>query len=453
MLSIGWGLAAMLSAVSGMMAARRLVLDPNFMLIVLTYAFAAAVLGGIDSPVGAVVGAFLIGIGISLLERLRVVVPRHRAPAAARARRADARADRPPRRPLRPRRREARLRCAGSLDRASLLRVGVLVAVPLLVVLLPQAFDDYFNYRLAFVGIYFIAIVGLNVLTGYSGQISLGHGAFLAIGAYTTAILVVEVRRRRVLDDPDRRRSSPAPSASSSGFPALRLSGVYLALATFSLASSLPLIAKRFEGFTGGGRGLTMTLPSSPIGGLTTNEWLSYLTWAIAAVMFGAAWLLAPRPARALAPRGPRRADRRGLLGDRAGRAQDARLRDRRRLRGRRRRAATRSRSRYVNPDTFPVSLSILLLTGAVVGGLGSLEGMLFGAVFIQFAPTWAEQLSKQLHYNEGTIQPTRVLRADPARRPVRDARRRGRPAAPRAAGLRRARSTYADRSQAEPTA
>jgi branched-chain amino acid transport system permease protein len=67
MLAIGWGLAAMLSAVSGMMGAGTLGLDPNFMLLILTYAFAAAVLGGIDSPVGAVVGAFIIGIGISLL--------------------------------------------------------------------------------------------------------------------------------------------------------------------------------------------------------------------------------------------------------------------------------------------------------------------------------------------------------------------------------------------------
>ncbi len=59
----------------------------------------------------------------------------------------------------------------------------------------------------------------------------------------------------------------------------------------------------------------------------------------------------------------------------------------------------------YVNPDTFPISLSILLLTGAVIGGLGSLEGMLFGAFFIQFAPKWAEKLSKHLHYNEATTQ------------------------------------------------
>jgi branched-chain amino acid transport system permease protein len=67
MLSVGWGLATMLSAVSGMMAAPIVQLDPNFMLLVLTYSFAAAVLGGIDSPVGSVVGAFAIGVGISLL--------------------------------------------------------------------------------------------------------------------------------------------------------------------------------------------------------------------------------------------------------------------------------------------------------------------------------------------------------------------------------------------------
>jgi branched-chain amino acid transport system permease protein len=67
MLGIGWGLAAMLGAVAGMMAAAVLPLSPSYMLVVLTYAFAAAVLGGIDSPVGAVVGAYVLGVGLSLL--------------------------------------------------------------------------------------------------------------------------------------------------------------------------------------------------------------------------------------------------------------------------------------------------------------------------------------------------------------------------------------------------
>jgi branched-chain amino acid transport system permease protein len=284
-------------------------------------------------------------------------------------------------------------------------RVAVLVAVPLLVVFLPKAFDDYFNYRLAFVGVYFIAIVGLNVLTGYSGQISLGHGAFMAIGAYTTAILSVNYGVGEYWTIPIAGIITGG-FGFLFGFPALRLSGVYLALATFSLATSIPLIAKRFEGFTGGGQGKQVALPSSPIGFLSTNEWLSYLTWAIAGLMFGAAWLIL-RGSWGLAFRAVRDAPIAavssgvslaryktlafGIAAAYAGIAG----------------ALLAIAIAFVNPDTFPVSLSILLLTGAVVGGLGSLEGMLFGAVFIQFAPNWAERLSKHLHYNEATVQST----------------------------------------------
>ena len=285
------------------------------------------------------------------------------------------------------------------------LRVGVLIAVPLLVVFLPKAFDDYFNYRVALVGIYFIAIVGLNMLTGYSGQISLGHGAFLAIGAYTTAILASKYHVGEYW-------TIPIAGVLTGlfgflfGLPALRLSGVYLALATFSLATSVPLVAKRFEGLTGGGQGLTIPLPSSPIGGLSTNEWLSYLTWAVAGVMFVVAWLLVRgrfgRSLRAVRD-APIAAVSSGIGLARHKTLAFAIAAAYAGVAG----ALYAIAIAYVNPDTFPVSLSILLLTGAVVGGLGSLEGMLFGAVFIQFAPTWAEDLTKNLNYNEGTIQPT----------------------------------------------
>jgi branched-chain amino acid transport system permease protein len=67
MLALGWGLAAVLGAIAGMMAAPVLFLDPTMMLIVLIYAFAAAVLGGIDSPIGAVVGGLTLGVIINLL--------------------------------------------------------------------------------------------------------------------------------------------------------------------------------------------------------------------------------------------------------------------------------------------------------------------------------------------------------------------------------------------------
>jgi branched-chain amino acid transport system permease protein len=280
-----------------------------------------------------------------------------------------------------------------------------LAAVPLLVIFLPKAYNDFYNFKLAFVGIYFIAILGLNVLTGYNGQISLGHGAFMAIGAYTTAILHTH--------GVDLYLTIPIAGALTGlfgfafGFPALRLAGVYLALATFGLAVSIPLVAKRFEGFTGGGQGLRIDpLPDSPIGALSTNEWLSYLTWAIAAVMFALAWfVLRGSTGRAF------RAVRDAPIASISSGISLARYKT----------LAFGISAAYagvagalygicvafVNPDLFPVSLSILLLTGAVVGGLGSLWGMVFGAYFIQFAPGWGEHLAKHVHYNEATTQST----------------------------------------------
>jgi branched-chain amino acid transport system permease protein len=284
-------------------------------------------------------------------------------------------------------------------------RVLALAAVPLLVIFLPKALGDYYNFRFALVGIYFIAIIGLNVLTGYSGQISLGHGAFLAFGAYTTAILAANY-------DVGVYWTIPIAGILTGifgflfGLPALRLSGVYLALATFSLATSIPLIAKRYEGFAGGGQGKTIDLPSSPVGGLSTNEWLSYLTWAIAAVMFGTAWLVLRgswgRAFRAVRD-APIAAVSSGVSLARYKTFAFAIAAAYAGVGG----ALFAIANAFVNPDTFPVALSILLLTGAVVGGLGSLEGMLFGAIFIQFAPDWGEKLSKQVHFNEATVQST----------------------------------------------
>jgi branched-chain amino acid transport system permease protein len=67
MLALGWGFAAVLGAVAGLMAAPTLFLDPNMMLVILIYGFAAAVLGGLDSPIGAIVGGLLLGVVVNLL--------------------------------------------------------------------------------------------------------------------------------------------------------------------------------------------------------------------------------------------------------------------------------------------------------------------------------------------------------------------------------------------------
>ena len=279
------------------------------------------------------------------------------------------------------------------MRREAVARAGLLFAAGALVVLLPTVVSHFRSYQFTLVGIYFIAIVGLNVVTGYSGQISLGQGAFMAIGAYTTAILNVNYHVGIYWTIPCAGVIAGVIGLAF-GFPALRLSGVYLALATFALSIAIVSVAKRFDHFTGGTPGKVLKLPSSPLGGLSAEVWLYYLTGTIAIILFGLVWLLL-----------------RGRVGLSLRALRDAPI------------AATAfgvSLARFktlafalsafyagvagallaiaiafVNPDTFPVSLSILLLTGAVLGGLGSLSGMIFGALFIEFVPVWAQNLNQ----------------------------------------------------------
>jgi branched-chain amino acid transport system permease protein len=271
-------------------------------------------------------------------------------------------------------------------------RLGPLAAVAVVAVL-PLLVTHFRAFQLTFVGIYFIAIVGLDVLTGYSGQISLGHGAFLAIGAYTTAIMSVNYGVNEYWTIPCAGIVAGVIGFLF-GFPALRLSGVYLALATFALAVSIVLIAKRFDHFTGGTPGKVLTLPSSPVKALSAQVWLYYLTWAIALVLVAAAWVglrgRAGRSLRALRD-APIAATAFGISLPRFKTLAFAVAAFYAGVGG----ALFAIAIAFVNPDTFPVSLSILLLTGAVLGGLGSLWGMAFGALFIEFVPIWAGRVNK----------------------------------------------------------
>ncbi|MDQ2984305.1 MAG: branched-chain amino acid ABC transporter permease [Actinomycetota bacterium] len=278
-------------------------------------------------------------------------------------------------------------------------------AVALLVVL-PHWLSDFRASQFARAGVFFIAIVGLNLLTGYTGQISLGHGALMAIGGYTTAILVDDFAIRDVWTIP-----IAGAVAACAGFligvPALRLRGLYLALVTFGLAVAMPSLLKKFE-LTGGSDGINLfetklTHLTGAVTGTVTvfghtftqNDFFYYLAWGIGLVLLGAAWLLVSgRPGRAF----------RAL--------RDSEL------------AATSSgvnlsvyktlafaisgfyagvagslymmlANWFVLPQTYPFSLSLLLVVGAVVGGLGSLGGLALGALFVEFLPTWAQHVSK----------------------------------------------------------
>ena len=287
--------------------------------------------------------------------------------------------------------------------RRSLVPVASFVVLAVVVAVVPSFVSEFRAQQLAYVGIYLTAIIGLNVLTGYTGQISLGHGAFMAVGGYTTAILMADHGVKDIWTIP-----LAGLVAGTAGFlfgiPALRLSGLYLALATFAIAVSMPAVLKRFEGFTGGGTGinlfgipeLTASLTPVEILGrqVAFNDWLYYLSWSIALVGYVVAWLLLRgRSGRALrAVRDSETAAQSsgvslaryktlafGVSAAYAGVAG----------------SLFAIATTYVNPDTFPIALSILLLVGVVVGGLGSLVGLSAGAVFIQFLPTWSQEVSK----------------------------------------------------------
>lgn len=258
----------------------------------------------------------------------------------------------------------------------------------------PFVLDDFRTFQLANIGIWVIVAMGLNILTGYNGQISLGHGAFYAVGAYTSAIL---------MDQAGLRFDWTIPLAGVLclvlgflfGIPALRLEGLYLALATFALALAVPQILKYFEHWTGGSQGIVLSKPSAPSGlPLSPDQWLYFITLATLIVLFVlAANLLKGRTGRAIVAirDHPIAAQAMGInsalykaltFGVSAGYTGVAG-------------ALSAGAIAFVAPDAFNVFLSITFLVGIVIGGLASISGAIFGALFIQFVPNWAQDISK----------------------------------------------------------
>ncbi len=274
-----------------------------------------------------------------------------------------------------------------------------LLAVALLV--LPFLVKNYRVFQFNLVLVYAIAILGLNILTGYNGQISLGHGAFYAIGAYAAAILMERVGVPYWATLPLSGALCFAVGFLM-GFPALRLAGHYLAVATLALALAIPQLLKYklLEAYTGGVQGIVLVKPEPPFSfrflgqPFSADRWLYFYTLAVAVVMFVLAWnLLRGRVGRALiairdhpiaaAAMGIDLAMFKSLtFGVSAAFTGVAG-------------ALGATVIAFVSPDSFTVTLSIFLLVGVVVGGLASIPGALFGAIFIQFVPNIADELSK----------------------------------------------------------
>ncbi len=272
-----------------------------------------------------------------------------------------------------------------------------IAAVVVIALIVPLVFKNFIIFQLTMVMVYGLAILGLNILTGFNGQFSLGHSAFYGLGAYTAAILMnMDVGYYWTL-----------PCAGGLcfvvgflfGFPALRLQGIYLALATFSLATAMPQILKfqPLEPLTGGVQGIALVKPDPPPGlPLNADQWLYYFTLAVLLVMFaGAASLLKSRSGRAImairdhpiaaAAMGIDTALYKtltfGLSALYTGVAG----------------ALGAIVVQFVGPDSFPFLLSVSFLVGLVVGGVGSIPGSLLGGVFVLFVPNLAEQVSTGL--------------------------------------------------------
>jgi branched-chain amino acid transport system permease protein len=246
-----------------------------------------------------------------------------------------------------------------------------------------------------------IAIMGLNILVGYSGQLSLGHGAFMALGAYTSAILSHRYKMDYLVTIPIAGLLTGLVGFLF-GVPALRLSALYLALATFALAVVTPSLIKRPVALTNGVQGIILLPPDPPQfakdtfsavtgAAMTSEQWIYYVTFAWALVLFWLAWnLVRHRSGRAM------RALRDGEVAAAASGVNIA---------GYKMLAFGISAlyagiagslfglsSGFVSPDTFPVGLSIQLLVGAVIGGLASIPGPLAGGIFAYFLPIESNQ-------------------------------------------------------------
>jgi len=133
------------------------------------------------------------------------------------------------------------------------------LAVAVVAIFLAPRWDKVGDIKGAQMGVYFIALLGLNIVTGYTGQISLGHSAFMAIGGYTTAILVVDHGVRDLWTIPIAGLVAGA-AGFLVGLPALRLSGLYLALATFGLAVAMPDLLRwdKLESLTKSGQAIQL---------------------------------------------------------------------------------------------------------------------------------------------------------------------------------------------------
>ena len=259
--------------------------------------------------------------------------------------------------------------------------------------------SSYDDYQVGEIAAYIVALVGLSLLTGANGQISLGHGAFMAVGAYTMALLMNHTQSNFILE-----LAAAAGVAAAAGLllglPATRLKGPYLAGMTLLFALAVPSVADKWPATFGGDQGLTTTVPTAP-GSLTAEEWLTQIQIAVAlVVMVLLANLLWSRYGRAFrAVRDDEIAA--SLAGIHVARTKVMAFAISAGCAGLGGALLSLSTG-VVNTGEFPLTLSIQLLAAMVLGGTGTLIGMVWGGILLVYMPQWSTSLSSDFNLGTG---------------------------------------------------
>ena len=286
------------------------------------------------------------------------------------------------------------------LPRQPLLRhLPIALAAGAVLYVVTLRLSSYDDYQVGEIAAYIVALVGLSLLTGANGQISLGHGAFMAVGAYTMALLMNHTQSNFILE-----LAAAAGVAAAAGLllglPATRLKGPYLAGMTLLFALAVPSVADKWPATFGGDQGLTTTVPTAP-GSLTAEEWLTQIQIAVAlVVMVLLANLLWSRYGRAFrAVRDDEIAA--SLAGIHVARTKVMAFAISAGCAGLGGALLSLSTG-VVNTGEFPLTLSIQLLAAMVLGGTGTLIGMVWGGILLVYMPQWSTSLSSDFNLGTG---------------------------------------------------
>jgi branched-chain amino acid transport system permease protein len=289
-----------------------------------------------------------------------------------------------------------------AVRRSTLLRHGLFfIGLALvLLVLTSYVFDAFTNYNVTEVAVFAIAAAGLTVLTGISGQVSLGHGALMMIGAYTTSVLLTHYPDAPLILMLLVSIATTAVAGAIVGIAGARLRGPYLAGATLALAVALPQVPTHFATLFGGNQGLAVTDPSPPsfLGGdFSPEQWLAWITLAAGVITF---FLLANLVRSSLGQRF--RMVRDNEVAARLSGVDVARTQVLAYIISAGCAGLAGSLFAYwetiTSPTGFTLNLSLSLLTAVVIGGLGSLSGAVIGSFILVYLPVWTSGFASSLN-------------------------------------------------------